>query len=87
MRERRKQDLTTPGIKKGFAQAGSAQMAKVAKPTFKPMPYKVGHYWRVEVEWADGVTQHVDDFGSESEALEWIARKSDDWARKHPRSG
>ena len=62
-------------------------MAKVAKPTFKPFPYKVGDHWRVEVEWPDGVTQHVDDFGSESEALEWISRKSDDWARKHPRSG
>jgi hypothetical protein len=65
----------------------TARMAKDPKPTFKPLPYKVGTYWRVEVEWPDGVTQHVDDFGSESEALEWISRKSDDWARRHPRSG
>jgi hypothetical protein len=65
----------------------TARMAKDPKPTFKPLPYKVGTYWRVEVEWPDGFTQHVDDFGSEPEAREWISRKSDDWARKHPRSG
>jgi hypothetical protein len=70
-----------------IAKAGNTQISKDPKPKFKPLPYKVGHYWRVEVEWPDGVTQHVDDFGSESEALEWIARKSDDWARKHPKSG
>jgi hypothetical protein len=27
----------------------------------------------------------VDDFGSESEAMEWITDKSDDWVRKHPK--
>jgi hypothetical protein len=57
-------------------------MAKDPKPTFKPRPYKDGSGYLVEAEWPDGVIQLVDDFGSESEALEWIAEKSDDWARK-----
>lgn len=47
--------------------------------------YKDGSGYLVEAEWPDGVIQLVDDFGSESEALEWIAEKSDDWVRKHPK--
>jgi hypothetical protein len=61
-------------------------MAKDSKPTFTPFPYKVGYQWRVELQWPDGVTQHVDDFGSESEASEWITHKSDGWLKKHPKS-
>jgi hypothetical protein len=66
-------------------RAHSTAMAKDPKPTFKPRPYKDGSGYLVEAEWPDGVIQLVDDFGSESEALEWIAEKSDDWVRKHPK--
>ena len=66
-------------------RAHSTAMAKDPKPTFKPRPYKDGSGYLVEAEWPEGVIQLVDDFGSESEALEWIAEKSDDWVRKHPK--
>jgi hypothetical protein len=62
-------------------------MAKDSNPTFKTRAYKDGSGYLVEAEWPDGVVQLVDDFGSEAEALEWIAQKSDDWNRKHPRPG
>jgi len=54
------------------------------RPTFKPKPFLDGSGWHVDAEWPDGVTQHVDDFGSDSEAREWIAKKSDAWLQKHP---
>jgi hypothetical protein len=63
-------------------------MAKdYSKPTFTQRLYGDGSGYLVEVEWPDGFTQHVEDFGSESEALEWIDQKSDDWASKHQRTG
>jgi hypothetical protein len=40
---------------------------------------------QVDVEWPDGVSQHVDDFGSEAEAGDWIARKSEKWIEKQPK--
>ncbi len=60
-------------------------MAKNPKPTFTARAYKDGSGYLVEAEWPDGVIQLVDDFGSESEAMEWITDKSDDWVRKHPK--
>jgi hypothetical protein len=58
----------------------------MAKDYSKPTFTQRGGYL-VEVEWPDGFTQHVEDFGSESEALEWIDQKSDDWASKNQRTG
>jgi hypothetical protein len=56
---------------------------KNSRPTFKPKPFMDGSGWHVDAEWPDGVTQHVDDFGSGSEAREWIAKKSEAWLQKH----
>jgi len=47
------------------------------KPTFKPKRFKDGSGWYVEVERPDGSTEYVDQFGSDSEALEWITNKSE----------
>jgi hypothetical protein len=60
--------------------------SKLPGPTFKPRAFKDGSGWHVEVEWPDGTTQHVDDFGSEAEAGDWIARKSEQWIEKHLKS-
>lgn len=59
-------------------------ITKPGRPIFKPMPFKDGSGWRVEVQWPSGGTQHVDDFGSEHEAGDWISHRSADWLRKHP---
>src|ERR1700690_605406 len=59
-------------------------LEKHFRPTFKPKPFMDGSGWHVDAEWPDGVTQHVDDFGSGSEAREWIAKKSEGWLQKHP---
>jgi hypothetical protein len=48
--------------------------------------YKDGSGWYVEAEWLDGFTQHVDDFGSDSEAQDWVAHESAAWLQKHPKS-
>src|SRR5262245_33534860 len=56
------------------------------KPTFKPKPFKDGSGWSVEVERPDGSIEYVDQFGSDSEALEWITNKSEKWLQKHPKS-
>jgi hypothetical protein len=55
-----------------------------SRPTFKPKPFMDGSGWHVDVEWPDGVIRHVDDFGSGSEAREWIAKKSQAWLQKLP---
>jgi hypothetical protein len=54
-----------------------------SRPTFKPKPFMDGSGWHVDAEWPDGLIQHVDDFGSDSEAREWIAKKSQAWLQKH----
>jgi hypothetical protein len=72
--------LITGGWPKGNAKKNS-------RPTFKPKPFLDGSGWHVDAEWPDGVTQHVDDFGSSSEAREWIAKKSEAWLQKHPIPG
>jgi hypothetical protein len=56
------------------------------KPTFKAKPFKDGSGWYVKAEWPDGITQHVDDFGSDSEAQEWVIHKSAGWLQKRPKS-
>jgi hypothetical protein len=61
-------------------------MARDPEPTFEPRACKDGSGYLAEADWADGVIQLVDDFGSEFGTLEWITDKSDDWVRKHPRS-
>ena len=50
-------------------------MAKNPKPTFTARAYTDGSGYLVEAEWPDGVIRLVDDFGSESEAMEWITDK------------
>jgi hypothetical protein len=59
-------------------------IAKHATPMFKTMPFQDGSGWRVEVQWPGGGSQHVDDFGSEQEAGDWISGRSAGWLRKHP---
>jgi hypothetical protein len=56
------------------------------KPTFKVKPFKDGSGWYVEADRLDGSTEYVDQFGSDSEALEWITNKSEKWLQKHPKS-
>ncbi len=56
------------------------------KPTFKVKPFKDGSGWYVEAKRLDGSTEYVDQFGSDSEALEWITNKSEKWLQKHPKS-
>jgi hypothetical protein len=36
--------------------------SKLRGPTFKSKAYKDGSGWHVDVEWPDGVNQHVDDW-------------------------
>jgi hypothetical protein len=67
-----------------YARFNHKMAEKHSRPTFKPKPFLDGSGWHVDAEWPDGVTQHVDDFGSDSEAREWIAKKSDAWLQKHP---
>jgi hypothetical protein len=54
------------------------------RPAFRSKPFMDGSGWYVVAEWPDGVTQHVDDFGSDSEAREWIAKKSEAWLQRQP---
>ena len=67
-----------------YARFNLNMAEKHSRPTFKPKPFLDGSGWHVDAEWPDGVTQHVDDFGSDSEAREWIAKKSEAWLQKHP---
>jgi hypothetical protein len=57
---------------------------KNSTPTLKLKRFMDGSGWHVDAEWPNGVTQHVDDFESDSEAQEWIAKKSEAWLQKHP---
>ena len=75
------------GLAPSVDTAHTARMANLSsKPTFKPKPFKDGSGWYVEAEWSDGVTDHVDDFGSDSDAQDWIIHKSTGWLQKHPKS-
>jgi hypothetical protein len=56
---------------------------KHSRPTFQPKPFMDGSGWHADAEWPDGVTQHVDDFWSGSEAQERIAKKSEALRQKH----
>ena len=56
---------------------------KPTRPMFKPLPFKDGSGWRVEVQWPNGSTQHVDDFNSDYEACDWISNGSAAWLLKH----
>jgi hypothetical protein len=51
---------------------------------FKPVPVKDGRGWRVEVQWPDGTTQHVDDFQRDYDACDFISHRSLAWLLKHP---
>lgn len=53
-----------------------------SQPTFKRKEFKDGRGWYVEAEWPDGLLQHVDDFGSDTEAKEWVTHKSAEWLKK-----
>jgi len=55
-------------------------------PTFKAKSFKDGSGWYVEAEWSDGLIQHVDDFGSDTEAKEWVIHKSAGWLKTHSKS-
>jgi hypothetical protein len=73
----------------GLALAGEpvhieAMTRKQNRPMFKPMPFEEGRGWRVEVQWPDGATQHVDDFRSDYEACDWISNRSAAWLLKNP---
>jgi hypothetical protein len=67
-----------------YPRFNDGMVEKQSRPTFKPKPFLDGSGWHVDAEWPDGVTQHVDDFGSGSEAREWIAKRSEAWLQKHP---
>ena len=55
----------------------------INKPTFVARPNPVvGKKWCVELAWPAGGSEHVQDFDTESEAVAWIANKSDAWLRK-----
>jgi hypothetical protein len=54
------------------------------RPMFKPLPFKDGSGWRVEVRWPDGTTQHVDDFQRDYDACDFISHRSLAWLLKHP---
>jgi len=57
-----------------------------SQPTFTPKSFKDGSGWYVEAVWPDGFIQHVDDFGSDTEAQDWVIHKSAGWLKKHPKS-
>ena len=56
------------------------------KPTLIAQPIKVGTRYYVLVEWADGVTEHVNDFADEAAAIAWIEDGSEPWLARHPKT-
>ena len=61
-----------------------AMTTNPTRPMFKPVPVKDGRGWRVEVQWPDGTTQHVDDFQRDYDACDFISHRSLAWLLKHP---
>ena len=57
---------------------------KYPKPSLKPRELKKAEAseWYVEAEWPDRPTEQVGQFGSESEAQDWIVHQSAEWFRK-----
>lgn len=49
---------------------------KHSAPQFTPREYKDGRGWYVEATGDGDVAENVGDFASDSEARDWIARKS-----------
>ena len=49
---------------------------KLSAPQFTPREYKDGRGWYFEATGDGGVTENVGDFGSDSEAKDWIVQKS-----------
>jgi hypothetical protein len=49
---------------------------KHATPQLTPREYKDGRGWYVEATGDGGVAENVGDFASDSEAKDWIVRKS-----------
>jgi hypothetical protein len=49
---------------------------KHSAPQLTPREYKDGRGWYVEATSDGGVAENVGDFASDSEAKDWIARKS-----------
>jgi hypothetical protein len=49
---------------------------KHSPPQLTSREYKDGRGWYVQATSDDGITENVGDFASDSEAKDWIARKS-----------
>jgi hypothetical protein len=49
---------------------------KHSTPQLTPREYKDGRGWYVEATSDFGITENVGDFASDSEAKDWIVRKS-----------
>jgi hypothetical protein len=49
---------------------------KHSAPQLTSREYKDGRGWYVQATSDDGVTENVGDFASDSEAKDWISRKS-----------
>jgi hypothetical protein len=60
-----------------------AMAGQHTRTLFMPMPIENGRRWRVEAQWPDGATQHVEDFVSDYAACDWISNRSAAWLLKH----
>jgi hypothetical protein len=49
---------------------------KHSTPRLTPREYKDGRGWYIEATSDGGIAENVGDFASDSEAKDWIARKS-----------
>ena len=52
---------------------------KHSTPQLTSREYKDGRGWYVEATGEGGIAENVGDFGSDSEAKDWITRKSTDY--------
>lgn len=50
-------------------------------PTFEPVESKRSSAWYVQIVWPTGFTEHVNGFGSKSEAAKWIETDSAAWLK------
>jgi hypothetical protein len=62
----------------------STTIPQCPRPIFKPREIKIvgKNQWYVEAEWAGGTIEEIGQFGSISEAWDWIARQSRGWLEK-----